>query len=38
MCRMLPNMWRLLIGSILQNDQNDEDGSCTKIKEKRILM
>lgn len=34
MCRM----WRILIGSILQNDQNDEKYSCAKIKKKRFLM
>lgn len=38
MCRMSPNMWRILIGSILQNDQNDEKYSCAKIKKKRFLM
>lgn len=37
MCRMLPNMWRILIGSILQNDQNDEKYSCAKIKKTTFL-
>lgn len=33
MCRM----WRILIGSILQNDQNDEKYSCAKIKKNAFL-
>lgn len=36
MCKMSPNMWRILIGSILQNDQNDEKYSCAKIKKKTL--
>lgn len=34
---MSPNMWRILIGSILQNDQNDEKYSCAKIKKNAFL-